>query len=292
VALDVPGGEVRFCGGTWYARLRVEADVTISGEQGAVVHAGEVGSALRFDKDGITVDVRGLTLTGGVATQAVGAGGVGGGGVLCSRSGGATLNLEDVVITGNDGGNYGGGMYVDGCTVTMNDVTIEDNTAEAGAGLFVMGTTATQVRMSGSAVSDNAASLGGGGIYVVSYQADASVALEDTLVSGNSSGYGGGGATISDSSIAGTSASLSCTSTGAGPAGFLANTAADATLPGGGAFLISRWGNPVSFTSTGCDFGADGSADDNAPNDVFVYGGSAYDFGDGATFGCTSGVCR
>ena len=133
--LNEPGGEVRFCGGTWYTYMHAETDVTISGAYGAIVNAGGYSTGLEIQMDGIEVTIRDLTLTGGVANKPVDAGGVGGGGILCERLG-ATLRLDGVTITGNTSATYGGGMYIDGCSVSMNNVAITNNTASAGPAPF------------------------------------------------------------------------------------------------------------------------------------------------------------
>jgi len=92
---------------------------------------------------------------------------------------------------------------------------------------------------------------GAGGAYIAANRASATVELVGTLVRENASTSGGGGA----------------------------------------AYLTSWWGNAVSFVSTGCDFGASGSADDNAPSNVFIYGGASHNYGDAATFACSARGC-
>ena len=296
--------------------MRAETDVTISGAYGAVLNAGGGATGLEIAVDGIDVVVRDLTLTGGTATKAVAAGGVGGGGILCERAGGATLTLEEVTITGNTTwaelvphargfvvveagsgrrtitGNttwaYGGGLYVDGCTVTMEGGAITHNTAQAGAGAFVIGVgAATVVNITGSEVASNTASLSGGGLYVMTGGKDATVDLVDTRVSGDTSMGGGGGLGLADGGVPDTSTRVTCTG-----GSFVGNVAEDAALPGGGVYLVSSWGNGVAFTSTGCDFGAAGTDEDNTPADTYVYGKSAYIYASGASFSCDGSGCR
>lgn len=268
--------------------MRAETDVTISGAYGAVLNAGGGATGLEIAVDGIDVVVRDLTLTGGTATKAVAAGGVGGGGILCERAGGATLTLEEVTITGNTTWAYGGGLYVDGCTVTMEGGAITHNTAQAGAGAFVIGVgAATVVNITGSEVASNTASLSGGGLYVMTGGKDATVDLVDTRVSGDTSMGGGGGLGLADGGVPDTSTRVTCTG-----GSFVGNVAEDAALPGGGVYLVSSWGNGVAFTSTGCDFGAAGTDEDNTPSDTYVYGKSAYIYASGASFSCDGSGCR
>lgn len=290
LTLNQSGGEIRFCGGTWYTYMSAEADVTISGAYGAVVNAGGYATGLTVATDGIAVTVRDVTLTGGLATTPVRAGGYGGGSILCERDG-VALALDGVTITGNQSSTYGGGLYIDGCAVTMDSVAITNNTAAAGAGLFVMSTVLTQITIRESTIASNAASLSGGGLYVTTSQADATVSLVDTLVSGNTAVGGGGGLTFADGAIAGMTGTVTCSGGGAQRGAFVGNTAANASLPGGAVYLISWWGNPVAFSAVDCDFGASGSGEDNAPADVFVYGDSSYTYGDGATFSCDGSGC-
>jgi len=81
----------------------------------------------------------------------------------------ATLKIIDSTLLGNSvsdgmGDGMGGGLYsVGGCTVTMQNCTVSDNSgAYEGGGLWLGGTTTT---MTGCTVSGNSAGTRGCGIY-------------------------------------------------------------------------------------------------------------------------------
>jgi hypothetical protein len=127
---------------------------------------------------GITVSMSSLTIQNGNDTSIVG-----GGGILNS----GTLTLSSCSVINSQTGGNGGGIYNNtGATLTMNQCTISNNTANAasanGGGLFNAGTaTITGSTFSGS---------GGGGIF-----SSGTLALSLCAVIGNSqtgSGNGGG----------------------------------------------------------------------------------------------------
>jgi hypothetical protein len=88
---------------------------------------------------------------------------------------------------------YGGGVYVDGGTFTMNGGEISGNSASSsssafsshGGGVYVDGGTFT---MSGGEISGNSASHYGGGVYV----SGGTFTMSGGKISGNTSSYGGG----------------------------------------------------------------------------------------------------
>src|SRR5690606_9553593 len=67
-----------------------------------------------------------------------------GGGLLVS---GGSATLERVTVSGNDGGDYGGGLQVNtGAGLTLRNVTVADNTTTSGgSGVWVFGGTLTAV---------------------------------------------------------------------------------------------------------------------------------------------------
>lgn len=288
VAMNAPGGEVRFCGGTWYAYMTVEAaGVTIAGEAGAVVDANGQESVVRVGAGADALTIRGVTLTGGDARTATSIGGIGGGGIFCDSA--ATLTLEDVTVSGNSGNSYGGGLFINGCTVGATGLTVTDNDADsAGGGLFISDAT---VSISESTIRGNTSAMSGAGLYAAPSSAAVSLTLHDTVVEDNVATGSGGGLAMGDGGRAGTTISVTCSASPGVRAGFFGNSAARADLPGGGVYVVPYWGNPLSFSAASCDFGAEGSADDNSPSDVFVYGRSSFDYGDDASFTCGATGC-
>jgi hypothetical protein len=104
-----------------------------------------------------------------------------------------SLQANNVLIEGVtlSGGNpsYGGAIYNDGSTLTVNNATIENNTATDGEGGGIYNY-AGALTVSHSTIEDNTApDGGGGGIYSASYNA---TTISDTLLAGNSAAYGGG----------------------------------------------------------------------------------------------------
>ncbi|MBU5481402.1 beta strand repeat-containing protein [Blautia sp. MSJ-19] len=109
-------------------------------------------------------------------------------------------------IIGGDSSNEntaqrGGGVYVDGGTVTLNDGEIKNNSASNGGGLFASD---GEVRMFGGEISSNKAVLykneetgtetggNGGGIFVESSSTPAKVTIRSGKLSNNTSqGHGG-----------------------------------------------------------------------------------------------------
>ncbi len=169
------------------------AGVTVSG--GGLSRVFQVGS-------GVTASISGLSITAG-------GGEWGGGGLLVSSGGTATLT--DCTVSGNHA-NYGGGLLSYGTTM-LSDVTVSGNTANGAAGVWVDGgtTTLTDCTLSGNSTAGN-----GGGLNAEA----GTTTLTDCTVSGNS-GLGGGlysnspvPTTIANTIVAGNTAS------GSGPDAF------------------------------------------------------------------------
>lgn len=115
----------------------------------------------------ITVAVNNLIITNGSTSGD-------GGGI---HSDGATLTVNDSVITGNIGG-LGGGMSVSGGSVTVNNSTISSNSAYVGGGIVINSGTVT---LNDSTVTSNTAVLLGGGIAVF----EGALYLNNSTVTGN-----------------------------------------------------------------------------------------------------------
>jgi hypothetical protein len=123
------------------------------------------------------------------------------------KSGGAFTLEEEAAVRDNTGG----GVYVDGGTLTMNGGAISGNAVSSttrntyGGGVYLNGGTFT---MNGGVVGNNSASTAGGGVYLNG----GTFAMSDGTISGNSASSRGGGVyssggtvTVSGGAISGNS---------------------------------------------------------------------------------------
>lgn len=113
-----------------------------------------------------SINLSGMTITGGNVN------GAGGGGIAI---GGGTATLNDVVVTGNvaSGGvtAFSGGITMSGGVLILNNCTVSNNTVsspfeDTGGGIRVFG---GELQMNNTTVSGNRSTLGnfnGGGIYL------------------------------------------------------------------------------------------------------------------------------
>jgi hypothetical protein len=133
---------------------------------------------------GGTIPVGGKTITG-----------ISGGGVYtvdCTRN----LKFINVTISNNTAAD-GGGMYNDQSSPTLKAVTISGNTATGyGGGIYNKGG-GSPLLTGGTSISGNEALQGGGGIC----NKNASLVLEEVLVSRNSSKTGTGGIENNDKAV-------------------------------------------------------------------------------------------
>ncbi|MFZ1866550.1 MAG: choice-of-anchor Q domain-containing protein, partial [Polyangiales bacterium] len=204
--------------------IRINNDVILDGEGNLTVDGNDDHTVVLVD-DGITAEIRGMTLTGG-ATTGVGGGiksgdgnltvtdsiisgntaRLGGGGIRSSGD----LTLRSSIVSGNNNtlsNGTGGGIAHGGGTLTIVDSTISDNLANSGGGIKASGDgTITNSTISGniarngagisnysgdltimnSTISGNTALAGGGGIYnTESSGGAASLILVNTTISGN-----------------------------------------------------------------------------------------------------------
>lgn len=212
--LTVTGGNAPYGGGIVNYGENLTLDgVTITGN-----HAGSAGGGLWTTGGGevpapTSLIVRGSTVSGNTTdccgagagifvdnTETVliqdsvisgnEAGAVGGGLFLYATSG--TVTIEDSTIAGNTAGGAGGGVYLydtDGGSVTFRRTTISGNSALAGGGMFVYGPD-DPVLIENSTLSGNQAFAGAGGYFYVFYD---EVTLRHTTVAGNGAYVGAGG---------------------------------------------------------------------------------------------------
>ena len=130
----------------------------------------------------IALDGGGHTLNGGGAGRVL----------LVARDTGATAS--DLTITGGATTGDGGGILVRG-RLGLTDVTVRDNSANRGGGIFVDGAPGATADLSlrRVEVSNNEAALDGGGIAATGDEGPVTMTLTDSRVTGNkATGLGGG----------------------------------------------------------------------------------------------------
>jgi hypothetical protein len=158
-------------------------------ERSTIIDAGGANSVFSIGVDTPDTFLRALTLTDGNAP----ASSAGGGGIAVD---GGTLTVDDCLVTGNTaersvtGG--GGGIWVDGGSLTLQNSVVRDNTALTGGGLGVM--TGGKVLVEDSTIADNSATDAtpisgqpggqGGGVYA-GLESTHPLSIESSTVTGN-----------------------------------------------------------------------------------------------------------
>jgi hypothetical protein len=104
------------------------ATTTIVGPGANRLTISGAGRGRVFDVQGGSLDLSGVTITGGRADD--------GGGI---RNDGGRLALTGVILRGNSARILGGGLFNDG-TATLTDVTVAGNSARGGGGIANLGT--------------------------------------------------------------------------------------------------------------------------------------------------------
>ena len=127
--------------------------------------------------------------------------GIGGGMYVGTTS---NLTLRNSKLLNNDGASQGGAIvaYSAG-TIELDDVSISENKAQSGAGIFALCTAVcnTDIRLlNGTAIDKNTATGYGGGIYADALANTLSVTAENSSVSGNKAAGGAGIFTYKDGS--------------------------------------------------------------------------------------------
>jgi predicted outer membrane repeat protein len=284
VTLDVPG-ELRVCPGTWWARLIVRAEVTVTGlgesPEDTVLSGGEAGTIL--DVAGVSLSVSNLTLDRGAALDE--AHNSGGGAVYCSAFG--SVDLEDLVLS-NNVANDGAALYAEDCAVTARRVAFVDNHAEDdGGALTLWYSTAT---LSEATFSGNSALDGGA---VATFYSELTV--DTSTLSGNSAGNFAGAVWVYEGALTMSQTSLSHnTNTGNGGGALVHGTATldgvefigNSAAAGGGLFVYYG----AEITGTDCSFS------DNLPDAVWAAGydendGTSYPGGEALDFSCAENAC-
>lgn len=172
-----PGGESIVANNAAVGDLDISGELTINGAAAATTIVDGQDLSRIFHIHAGPVTINNLTARNGTEEA--------GGGIFIAAI--TTVNLTNVVVTGNDGlGSAGGGIRNSGGTTTITDSTISANVVDAqGAGIFNIGSPLTIVR---STISGNTATESGGGIRIDS----GTVTVENSTISGNTANSGGG----------------------------------------------------------------------------------------------------
>jgi uncharacterized repeat protein (TIGR01451 family) len=181
-------GDTLAIDGSCKGTFEIAHSLTLTGSAAATLDAQAAGTVLTVDA-GNTVTVNEVTITGGNGGSA--------GGILNS----GTLTLTNSTVSGNSATpgtspNFGaGGIFNQGGSMTLTNSTVRGNSASVGSvrngvgGILSMGgsLTLTNSTVSGnSASSDVSFSTAVGGISVGGFSGPASLTLTNSTVSGNS----------------------------------------------------------------------------------------------------------
>jgi len=175
-------------------RLLITKDVTITGPGARLltVQRSTAGSTPDFGifrtgthTGAINVSISGLTITN--ASGAFEA--------ALYNLGGATLNVSDCTITGNNITGFGGGVFNESGTVTLSNCAITNNTASQGAGVDNQGTMTLRncTVANNTATTTSTSSGGGGGIANLGTMTLVSCTITGNSATTNFTSAGGGG---------------------------------------------------------------------------------------------------
>jgi len=163
--------------------LNIRSNLTINGAgMGVTIIQAGASAAAGIDRvfdmrnGGPTVVLTDMTIRHGNS------GGAGSGGIYAD----AVLTLERVTVTDNTAAtNFGGGVYLEqNRSLTLTDSIVANNTAIGGAGIYT--TPNATVTITDSTISGNTATTGSGaGIWV---RDGATATIENSTFSGNTSG--------------------------------------------------------------------------------------------------------
>ena len=173
--------------------LDLLGDVTLlgAGAGSTVIDAARIDRVLHV-AGGVTAEVQGVTLEGGLSVDS-------GGGAILNNG---RLTLAGVAVLANEtqGVAFGGGIYTDGneAVLTVRDSTLANNNASGGGGGAAVGGTATftNVTFSGNQSTGDF----GGGLYIFS---DGKADFNNVTIAGNSAAKRGGGVFAESSAFIG-----------------------------------------------------------------------------------------
>jgi len=269
-------GILTFCGGTYWARLTLSASpVEVRGFYGAdatVLSAAGTGRVISAGAAALDVTLDGLELQDG-------ANAAGQGGAFWSGTAGLALEVDGCRFLSN-AASQGAGLAVDQADVTLASCEFSLNEASSAGGAVFATDSAVEVY---DTTFDGNEAVYGGALYLDG----GSLLLDGSLVQDNFARHASGSGTY-DPEGAGLyatgGAAVACTALATASAGFVSNTSLGL---GGGAALDTG----TTLTSDLCDWGADGTSDDNSPADLHQAVSGSFDFGDAASFACSDLGC-
>lgn len=158
-------------------QLEIEKEITINGPlpDRLTIDAGLQTRVIEVYQT--TANLHNLVITGGNGNE-------NGGGVALRSS---IVKISNCSITSNSASGIGGGIWVDFGQVNIHQSTISDNSASDGGGAFFYAATSS---MENSVISNNSASSDGGGIFA---SLASHVTISDSTISENSASETGGG---------------------------------------------------------------------------------------------------
>ncbi len=163
-----------------------------------VLGAGSAVTVIDGNADGPVVQARWISTPARIAGFTITNGShVWGGGIHIHESTGM-ITISNCEITEN-AGTYGGGLYSNNSSVEVTNSTFWQNTAQDGAGVFFLDTTASSTMVNCS-LTDNVAGNYGGGIY----NHNSSPTLTNTILWGNTATGGVGNEIYEDATSAAT----------------------------------------------------------------------------------------
>jgi hypothetical protein len=262
------GGELHICSVDIYAQLEVRASVTLRGhgETPPSLSAAEQGSVISIQGIGLDVHIEDLIIKEGqgdftsvLAPEVTTAGG----GIGCA--GPNQLSLTGVTLLRNEA-QWGGGMFIEECTLTASDTSLRLNEgAVTGGGLLLYEASAS---FQDSVFIQNTSELGSAGMVSAGAEdMQATLVLDNTVVEANEGAVGGAYLSY---------AKLECHGSSETRSGFLRNASTGA-FNAGAVFLAQG----SELVSQACDWGDEGSTEDNTPVDLNT---TSTNYGDDASF--------
>ena len=178
------------------------------------------------------------------------------------------LTLQNLRVTGGhpttSGDDAGGGIYLAGGNLNLNNVMVDHNQASYGGGVFQGGAAGT-VTANNSMISDNTASTHGGGMYTAG-----NATLTNTTLANNSAGTHGGGLHVNSGTASLTGGAFNGNHALAGNGGgvsvndgltivgttFYRNVAAGMGPAVGSGGAVSQWNADKTVSISGATFNA------------------------------------
>jgi len=157
------------------SELTISKNLTIDGGGHSVTLSGNNAGRVLYVNSGVTFSLLSITVANGRCN------GCDGGGLYNDYG---TVNLTNVLFSGNSANNYGGGVVSLG-PLTVTDSTFSGNSASLCGGGICNWSTAT---VTGSTFSGNGGTYYGAGLY-----SQGILNISSSTFSGNNAGYWGGG---------------------------------------------------------------------------------------------------